>query len=280
MTAPSPGDGKRAPSGRRDAHPAGPASALIAAPMLAVLGVPLIALTLSSSPADVATGLGSPLFGPALWLSARTTATSLLVVVATGTPLAWWIATHRGRAARLVSAIVDLPIVIPPAVIGIALLETFGPTTILGPAWTALGIRIPFTSAAVVVAQVVVSAPFYVQTAANALGRVDDDLLVVARTLGQSPAGAFLRVALPLALPGIVQGAALAWARALGEFGATLLFAGNLPGTTQTMPLAIYAALESDVRVAAALALILAAASVLPLTALRAAPALLARRRS
>jgi molybdate transport system permease protein len=102
---------------------------------------------------------------------------------------------------------------------------------------------------------------------------VDGDLLIVARTLGQSPAGAFLRVAVPLALPGLVGGAALSWARALGEFGATLLFAGNLPGTTQTMPLAIYMALESDVRVAVALSLLLAAVSVGLLVALRAVPA-------
>jgi molybdate transport system permease protein len=110
----------------------------------------------------------------------------------------------------------------------------------------------------VVIAQVVVSAPFFVQTAANAFRKVDLDLLIVARTLGASPRAAFFRVAIPVALPGLIIGTSLAWARALGEFGATLLFAGNMPGTTQTMPLAIYSAMESDVRVAVAIALVLA----------------------
>lgn len=137
--------------------------------------------------------------------------------------------------------------------------------------------QVPFTPGAVVLAQVIVSAPFYVQSAAAAFRRVDRDLLLVARTLGQGPAGAFLRVAVPVALPGLVGGAALAWARAIGEFGATLLFAGNLPGTTQTVPLAIYMALESDVRAALALSLVLAGAAVVLLLALRGVPALWAR---
>jgi len=246
---------------------------LVAAPMLVLLVLPLVALGLASSPSDLAAGVRDPLFLPALWLSARTTLVSLAVVVGTGTPLAWWLAQAPGRSGRVVEVLVDLPVVVPPAVLGIALLETFGRSGLLGGALEALGIRVPFTTAAVVLAQVVVSAPFYVQAAAAAFGRVDRDLLIVARTLGQSPGGAFFRIAVPLALPGLVGGAALAWARSLGEFGATLLFAGNLPGTTQTMPLAIYMALESDVRVALAIALVLAAVSVLLLFALRWVPA-------
>jgi molybdate transport system permease protein len=245
---------------------------LAAAPILVLLVLPLVALFVASSPADLAAGTRSPLFGPALWLSARTTAVSLLVVLTAGTPLAWWLAAGSGRLHRLVEAIVDLPIVVPPAVVGIALLETFGRRGLFGPVLGALGIQIPFTTLAVILAQVVVSAPFYVQAAAAAFRRVDNDLLIVARTLGQSSRGAFLRVAVPIALPGLIGGAALAWARALGEFGATLLFAGNLPGTTQTMPLAIYMALESDVRVAVALSLVLAAISVFLLFALRMVP--------
>ena len=245
---------------------------LAAAPILLLLVVPLIGLAFASSPADLAVGVRSPLFAPALWLSARTTVVSLVLVVATGTPLAWWMATGSGRGTRVVEALVDLPIVLPPAVVGIALLETFGRSGLFGTQLVALGIQVPFTTLAVVLAQVVVSAPFYVQAAAAAFRRVEPDLLIVARTLGQSQRGAFLRVAVPIALPGLVGGAALAWARALGEFGATLLFAGNLPGTTQTMPLAIYMALESDVRVAVAISLVLAAVAVLLLFALRAAP--------
>ncbi|MEQ1857405.1 MAG: ABC transporter permease [Longimicrobiales bacterium] len=245
---------------------------LAAAPILFLLVVPLIALGIASSPADLASGVRSPLFGPALWLSARTTLITLVIVVGTGTPLAWWLASSSGSGARTLEALVDLPIVIPPAVVGIALLETFGRSGLFGTPLSALGVQVPFTTLAVVLAQVVVSAPFYVQAAVAAFRRIDRDMLLVARTLGQSARGAFLRVAVPIALPGLVGGAALAWARALGEFGATLLFAGNLPGTTQTMPLAIYAALESDVRVAVALSLVLAAVSLGLLFALRMAP--------
>jgi molybdate transport system permease protein len=245
---------------------------LLATPILGLLVLPLIALALVSSPVDLAAGMGDPLFAPALWLSARTTVISLAIVVGTGTPLAWWLAVAPQGRTRMVELVVDLPIVMPPAVVGIALLQAFGRSGLFGGQLQILGLQIPFTTTAVVLAQVVVSAPFYVQAAAAAFRRVDQDLLIVGRTLGQSSRGAFLRIAVPLALPGLVGGAALAWARALGEFGATLLFAGNLSGTTQTMPLAIYMALESDVRVAIALSLVLAAVSVLLLFALRAAP--------
>ena len=251
---------------------------LAALPMLGLLAIPLIALASASAPADIATGAQSPLFGPALWLSARTTVASLVIVVVTGTPLAWWMANRTSRRTRVVELLVDLPIVIPPAVMGIALLQTFGRQGLLGPAMSVLGVQVPFTTAAVVVAQTVVSAPFYVQAAAAAFRRVDEDLLIVARTLGQSPTGTFFRVAVPMALPGLVVGAALSWARALGEFGATLFFAGNFIGSTQTMPLAIYTALESDTRVAVALALVLAAASGLLMVPLRTLPSVLARR--
>jgi molybdate transport system permease protein len=247
--------------------------------LLALLVLPFVALALSSSPADLAAGLRHRLFWPALALSARTTVLSLALVVLTGTPLAWWLATSTRRRRRIVEMLVDLPIVVPPAVVGLALLTTFGREGLFGPLLEAAGLRVPFTSAAVVLAQVVVSAPFYVQSAHAAFRKVDVDLLLVARTLGASRAGAFVRVAVPVALPGLLAGAALAWARAIGEFGATLLFAGNLTGTTQTMPLAIYGALEVDVRAAIALALVLAAVAVLLLLALRVLPAALLRRR-
>ena len=257
---------------------AGGASFLMAAPMLCLLALPVLALIAATSPADLLAGLRHPRFAAALALSARTTAVAMAVILAAGTPLAWWLATGRSGRTRAVELLLRLPIVIPPAVVGIGLLAAFGRNGALGPPLRAIGLQVPFSAAAVVLAQVVVAAPFYVQSAAAAFRRVDTDLLIVARTLGQRPAGAFLRVAAPLAMPGLLGGASLAWARALGEFGATLLFAGNLPGVTQTMPLAIYTALESDVRVARALSLALAALGLALLLALHALPALLNRR--
>ncbi len=246
--------------------------------MLALLAVPMVALVTASSWEELVRGARDASFWPALWLSARTTFASMALVVLGGTPLAWWMAAREGRWVRAVEMIVDLPVVVPPAVVGLALLEAFGRNGLFSPVLAPLGLHLPFTTAAVVLAQVVVAAPFYVQSAAAAFRRTDADLLIVARTLGQSPAGTFLRVAAPLALPGLLAGAALSWARALGEFGATLLFAGNLAGSTRTMPLAIYTALEADTQVAVSLALALAGAGALLLLPLRAVPAMLARR--
>ncbi len=242
--------------------------------LLSVLALPLAALALSASLQAIERGVSHPLFLPALSLSLRTTLVSLAVTVVTGTPIAWWLAISSSRLTRFVELLVDLPIVIPPAVVGVALLQTFGRHGLLGPALDRAGIQVPFTEKAVLLAQVVVSAPFFVQAASNAFRKIDLDMLIVARTLGASPAAAFLRVAVPIALPGLLVGASLAWARSLGEFGATLLFAGNMTGTTQTMPLAIFTALESDVRLAVVFSLVLAAMGAALLLVLRAVPAM------
>jgi molybdate transport system permease protein len=247
---------------------------ILGATLLGCLLLPIAALGLTSSPRALLAALAHPLVLPALWLSTWTSGLALVLVVVTGTPLAWGLARARGPWARVIETAVELPIVIPPAVVGIALLLVFGYEGLLG----GLPLALPFTPAAVVMAQVVVAAPFYVQSAAAGFRAVDDDLLLVARTLGASPRRAVLRVAVPLALPAIVNGAALCWARALGEFGATLLFAGSYPGRTQTMPLAIYAALETDVRVATAIALVLALVAFAALVSARAAQRWLARR--
>lgn len=240
--------------------------------LLVLIVLPVLALALSSSPAELAAGVRHPSFLPALLLSARTTWISLIIVVVTGTPLAWWLVTGPARYTRVVELLVVLPIVIPPAVLGVAMLETFGRSGLLGPILDALGIRVPFTTAAVVLVQVVVAAPFYVESAAISFRRVDVDLLLVARTLGASPGAAFLRIAVPVASAGLLAGAALSYARSIGEFGATLLFAGNLPGSTQTMPLAIYTTLESDVRAAVAISLVLVAVAVVLLLLVRLGP--------
>jgi molybdate transport system permease protein len=229
----------------------------LGAGLLAFLMLPLIALVVTGSLSELLAGLRHPVTAPALLLSLITTTVSLVVVICGGTPLGWWLGRSRGRAARWVSTVVQLPIVVPPAVAGIALLLAFGRRGLLGPALGFLGITVPFTTAAVVLAQVFVSAPFFVQAAAAAFAAIDESLLGVARTLGATPARVFFRIALPLARRGLLAGAALSWARALGEFGATLMFAGNLTGRTQTVPLAIYTALESDLRAAQALSLVL-----------------------
>lgn len=242
---------------------------LLGAGLVMLLVVPLLVLVFRGTPAAIGTGLASPAFWPALALSLRTTVVSLAVVVLTGTPLAWWLSRAEGRLARVVGVLVDLPIVIPPPVVGVALLLTFGISGVFGRALIGLGVQIPFSTAAVILAQVVVAAPFFVQASASGFREVDRDQLLVARTLGASPSQAFFRVALPVARPSLIAGASLAWARALGEFGATLLFAGNKTAVTQTMPLAIRQALESDVEVAIMMSLVLVAAGALLLASLR-----------
>jgi molybdate transport system permease protein len=241
--------------------------------LLLLLALPIAALVGSTGPDALVAGLRHPLVGPALRVSAVTSAAALTAIVLLGTPLAWILARSSGRAVRVVEALVQLPVVVPPAVAGVAMLLAFGRRGLLGE--LAHGASLAFTPAAVVLAQVFVAAPFYVQAAATAFRAVDEDLLLVARTLGASRGRAFLRVALPLAAQGLAGGAALAWARALGEFGATLMFAGNLTGRTQTLPLAIYTALEDDLRAAQALSLVLvAAAAALLFVVRRAAPEL------
>jgi molybdate transport system permease protein len=235
----------------------GALAGVLAALLVALLAVPIASLVVTASPAEILAGFGHPVAGPALLLSLITTLVSVAVVVALGTPLAWWLARAQGAGARAIETLVALPVVIPPAVAGIALLLAFGRRGLLGPTFEGLGWAISFSTTAVVLAQVFVSAPFYVQGATAAFRGLDPTLLVVARSLGASPARSFVRVALPLARPGLVAAAAMSWARALGEFGATLMFAGNLPGETQTLPLAIYTALESDLRAAQALSLLL-----------------------
>lgn len=228
-----------------------------AACMVAFVALPVFALFATTGLPDFLAGLADPLVRPALELTLLTTTASLALVVVLGTPLAWLLATREGRAARALETVLQLPVVIPPAVAGLALLLTFGRRGLLGPVLVPLGWSVSFTTAAVIMAEVFVSAPFYLQAATASFRRIDPGLVAVARSLGASPARVFFRVAVPLARAGLVSGAAMAWARALGEFGATLMFAGNFTGRTQTMPLAIYTALESNLDAAKALSLVL-----------------------
>ncbi|MBI4954998.1 MAG: molybdate ABC transporter permease subunit [Myxococcales bacterium] len=225
--------------------------------LVAFLALPVLALVLGIGADDFRAGLRHPLVWPALRLSLLTTTVSLVVVVVLGTPLAWSLARAKGPLARAVETAVQLPIVIPPAVAGVALLLAFGRRGWLAGWLYPEGYGVTFTTTAVVIAEVFVSAPFFVQAATSAFRRIDPTLLVVARSFGAAPLRVLLRIALPLAAPGLAAGAAMSWARSLGEFGATLMFAGNLEGRTQTLPLAIYTALESDTRAAQALSIVL-----------------------
>jgi molybdate transport system permease protein len=232
-------------------------SAIAAGTLLAFLVLPLVALGLTIGFGDLIAGLRHPLVLPALRLSLLTTTTSLILVTVPGTALAWLLVRRPGIWSHWIETLVQLPVVIPPAVGGLALLLAFGRRGLLGQSLGGFGIAIPFTTVAVVLAEVFVSAPFFVLAATAAFRRVEPNLLFVARSLGATPARAFFRVALPAAAPSLLSGAAMSWARALGEFGATLMFAGNMPGRTQTLPLAVYTALESDPRAAQAISILL-----------------------
>jgi molybdate transport system permease protein len=225
--------------------------------LVLVLTLPLVALAVTTTGVNLSAALSHPLVWPALELSLLTTLVSLSFVVVLGTPLAWMLARSRGRLSRVVETLVELPIVVPPAVAGVALLLAFGRKGLFSGVLYPEGSSLAFTTGAVVLAEVFVSAPLYLQAANSAFRRVDARFVVVARTLGASPLRVFLRVALPLAAPSLVAGAAMSWARSLGEFGATLMFAGNLRGVTQTLPIAVYTALEADLGVAQALSVLL-----------------------
>jgi molybdate transport system permease protein len=237
---------------------------------ISFLLLPLLALLLRAPWSGLAGILANSQVITALRLSlvcaTAATATSLLL----GVPLAWVLARVHARGVGVLRALVTLPLVLPPVVGGVALLLAFGRQGIVGrhlDAW--FGLTLPFTTPGVVVAETFVAMPFLVITVEGALRSADLGLEEAAATLGASRITVFRRVTLPLIGPSLLAGSVLCWARALGEFGATITFAGNFPGTTQTMPLAVYLALESDPEAAIALSLVLLAVSVLVLVALR-----------
>ncbi len=243
--------------------------ALCLAVALTFLTVPIAAIFANSSPADLISSLGERGSLDALWLSLRTTAVSIAIILAVGTPAAYLLATRSFRGKALVVTLVELPLVLPPAVAGIALLAAVGPSGILGGAVDAAGIELSLATAGVVVALTFVSSPFYVRQAMAAFAAVDRSLLDASRTLGASEARGFLRVLIPVALPGLASGMALALGRALGEFGATLMFAGSFQGVTQTVPLAIYDRFSTNFDSALALSAVLVAVSAAILLAVK-----------
>lgn len=228
---------------------------------LLFLLLPVVAIFADTSPATLIDSIGSGASRDALWLSLRTTLIALTVIVIVGTPAAYCLATREFRGKALVTTLIELPLVLPPAVAGIGLLAAFGPNGIFGSALSGAGIELVLQTAGVVVALVFVAAPFYLRQAQAAFESVEPSLLDAARTLGAGEAEAFARVAVPCAGQGIAAGMALAWGRALGEFGATLMFAGSFEGITQTAPLRIFATFSRDFPAALALSAVLVAVS-------------------
>ena len=231
------------------------------------LAIPVIGLVVRAvAGGALLDAFATPAVRNALVLSLATTTVSLVLAVAVGTPLALLLARRRFRGSSLLETVVDLPIVLPPSVAGLALLLVFGRSGLLGGALEVAGIQIPFTTVAVVLAQTFVAAPFFVRTARAGIAGVDTNLEDAARDLGAEESSVIRRVTLPLAGPALAAGMVLCWSRALGEFGATIMFAGNLPGVTQTLPLVVYSEFQSgdlESSIAAAAILIVAAFGVL-----------------
>jgi molybdate transport system permease protein len=225
--------------------------------VVAFVGLPILALFAYGTLSGFLNSFSSDFVVDALRLSLVTTLTTLLIVITFGTPVAYFNARNSYRGKRVIETLIDLPIVLPPAVAGIALLLAFGRYGLLGQYFHILGINIAFATTAVIIAQIFVSSPFYIRQATTSFEDVDPEYERAAHTLGASSAGTFFRVTAPIALNGLVSGALMTWARALGEFGATILFAGNFQGVTQTMPLAIYTALDSNLDSAVYLSIIL-----------------------
>jgi molybdate transport system permease protein len=225
-----------------------------AAVALTFLALPVLAIFLRISPATLVRELGDPVARDALVVSLRTSAVAQALIVLLGTPTAYLLATRRFRGRNVLLTLVELPLVLPPAVAGIGLLAAFGRTGLLSTS-------IPFTQLAVVFAIAFVSAPFFVRTAIASFETLDPTLIAAARTLGAGPWRVFARLALPLAASGLGAGLALSFARGLGEFGATIMFAGSLQRVTQTLSLAIYAEFARNFDVALAMGALLVAFS-------------------
>jgi molybdate transport system permease protein len=239
---------------------------------LGFLLIPLLALILHTSPGALLDGLRSPVVLEAIQLTVVTTVATAVLTVLVGLPAAWALARWRIPGKAVIEAAISLPMVLPPVVAGIALLVTVGRSGTFGGALAGAGIRLPFTTAAVILAQTFVAAPFFISSARAGFSALTPGWEEAARTLGASGLYTFVRVVVPLTSSALVAGIALTWARALGEFGATITFAGNLMGITQTMPLAVFVTEETDLRAAITLSVLLLALAFAVLVALRSVP--------
>ncbi len=234
-------------------------------PIIIFLVLPLFALILRINPSEFIAALYDPGVYRAVRLSLLTTTVALALTIIAGTPTAYVLSRKKIPGRAIIDTFLDLPIVLPPSVAGVALLVTFGRRGLLGPVLNGLHLDIAFTWIAVVLAQLFVSAPYYIKSASAGFSAVDRELEHAAAIDGATPFKTFLTVTLPLSFPAVIGGAVMTWARALGEFGATIIFAGNFPGKTQTMPLAIYMGFEIDIKIALTLAFILLVVSFLVL---------------
>jgi molybdate transport system permease protein len=242
---------------------------LVSLPMLLFLVLPLAALLVRVEPAALLANLVDPAAAQAIVLSMTTTLVATGIGIMLGTPLAYLLARRRFRGKVALDTLIDLPMVLPPSVAGIALLLAFGRRGLLGQYLDDVGVQIAFSQTAVVLAQVFVAAPFYVKAAIAAFAGVDREIEQAAQIDGAAPLGVFRFVTLPLAWTTLFGGAVMTWARALGEFGATIIFAGNYPGRTQTMPLAIYLGFELEFGLALTLSVILLGTSFLVLAVVK-----------
>jgi molybdate transport system permease protein len=250
------------------------ALAFAAAIGLVFLLLPLVAIFLRVSPGELFAQLGSEVAIDAIVVTLKVNAIAQALILVVGTPAAYLIARRRFRGRAIVITLVELPLVLPPAVAGIALLATFGRLGLLGGTFDVLGVSIGLgTQTAVVLAVAYVASPFYLRQAIASFEALDDALLDASRTLGAGPARTFARIALPLASTGLAAGAALSFARGIGEFGATILFAGSLQGVTQTLSLAIYAQFDLNFDIALALGVLLVIVSAAILLTVKLIPA-------
>jgi molybdate transport system permease protein len=240
-------------AGRR---PSGLALVGASLPLILLILLPLLALVLRVTPANFLAALAEPSVGQALRLSFVTTLISTGLALLFGTPAAYLLARRRFPGHALLETLLEVPMVLPPAVAGIALLVAFGRRGLFGPWLESAGIDIAFTSVAVIMAQLFVAGPFYVKAATSAFAAGDREIEQAAAVDGAGPLGVFRHITLPLAAVPLIGGTVMMWARALGEFGATIIFAGNFPGRTQTMPLAIYLGFELDLNISIVLGVI------------------------
>jgi molybdate transport system permease protein len=231
--------------------------ALCAGVSLTFLAVPIVALFWEAPLGEIPSLLGDPVVRDILAVTAKTNLIANLLIIGFGTPTAYLLATREFRGRTLAVTLVELPVVLPPAVAGIGLLAAFGANGLLGGALKDAGISIPFTQWAVVMAITFVASPFYVRQAITAFQSVDPQLPAASRTLGAGPVRTFLRVLLPLSASGLMAGWVLSFARGIGEFGATIMFAGNVQGVTQTLTLGIYEQLNGDFDLALAIGVLL-----------------------